>query len=132
MDEIRQMRRLATYPGLCHIRTYDGSNFDCNIEVSESRSHDKGGYVVNYSMKITRVDPQRHDGLTLKEWLSGLDAEYVYTIADTGHLIEESELPSGYTFTVDANGHLIMTVGESAVQSISFALNNGDLEVTIE
>lgn len=132
MDEIRQMRRLATYPGLCHIRTYDGSNFDCNIDVSESRSHDKGGYVVNYSMKITRVDPQGYDGLTLKEWLSGLDADYIYTIADTGHLIEESELPSGYTFTVDANGHLIMTVGESAVQSISFALNNGDLEVTIE
>lgn len=132
MDEIRQMRRLATYPGLCHIRTYDGSNFDCNIDVSESRSHDKGGYVVNYTMKITRVDPQGYDGMTLKEWLSGLDAEYIYTIANTGHLIEESELPSGYTFTVDANGHLIMTVGESAVQSISFALNNGELEVTIE
>jgi hypothetical protein len=132
MDEIRQMRRLATYPGLCHIRTYDGSNFDCNIDVSESRSHDKGGYIVNYTMKITRVDPQGYDGMTLKEWLSGLDAEYIYTIADTGHLIEESELPSGYTFTVDSNGHLIMTVGESAVQSISFALNNGELEVTIE
>ncbi len=132
MDEIRQMRRLATYPGLCHIRTYDGSNFDCNINVSESRSHDKGGYQVNYTMKITRVDPQGYDGMTMKEWLSGLDAEYIYTINDTGHLIEESELPSGYTFTVDANGHLIMTVGESAVQSISFALNNGELEVTIE
>lgn len=35
---IEQMRRLATYPGICHVRTPDGSSFSCDIQVSEKKS----------------------------------------------------------------------------------------------
>lgn len=66
-DSIASMRRLAVFPGICHIRTPDGSSFDADVQVSESRSYDAGGRV-EFSLSITRVDPEGYDGMTLAEW----------------------------------------------------------------
>lgn len=66
---IQAMRDLAEYEGVCHIRTQDGSNYHANLEVSESRSYQRAGKYVEFSITGTRVDPQELDGLTLAEWL---------------------------------------------------------------
>ncbi len=67
-EEIAALRRLAVYPGVCHVRTQDGSSFCANVQVSESRSHKSAGRKVDFSMDITRVDPEGLDGLTLEVW----------------------------------------------------------------
>ena len=67
-DEILAMRDLAEYVGICNIRTRDGSNFKGDVQVSESRNHGNGGYVADFSLKITRVDSEGYDGMTLEEW----------------------------------------------------------------
>ena len=66
-DAITLMRRLAVYPGICHVRTPDGSSFDADIEVTESRSYEKGR-IVDFALAITRVDPEGYAGMTLTEW----------------------------------------------------------------
>ena len=43
-DLIASMRRLAAYPGICHVRTVDGSSFAANVTVGESRSYEKAGF----------------------------------------------------------------------------------------
>ena len=68
--KIQQMRRLAMYPGLCHVRTQDGSSFTADVQVSESRNHGEGGYVATYSISITRVDPQELEGVSLADWIA--------------------------------------------------------------
>ena len=69
-DTMRKFRRLAVYPGICHIRTVDGSSFACDIQVSEDRSYDKDTVRAEYSLSVTRVDPEEPEGLTLAEWIS--------------------------------------------------------------
>lgn len=66
---MRQFRRLASYPGICHIRTVDGSSFACDIQVSEDRRYDQETVRADYSLSVTRVDPEELDGMTLAEWL---------------------------------------------------------------
>ena len=65
---IQAMRRLATHAGICHLRTKDGSNIACDIQVSESYKQDNAHKIVEFTLKITRVDNQRLDGMTLEEW----------------------------------------------------------------
>lgn len=65
---IRLMRRLAVYDGICHVRTPEGSSFAADVQVSEDRSYDTAGKIVGFSLSITRVDPERLDGMTLAEW----------------------------------------------------------------
>lgn len=74
-ETIRLIKELATYEGLCHVRTKDGSNYLANVEVSENIPYqpyyDKDGNFTklgSYSFSITRVDPQEEDGMTLAEW----------------------------------------------------------------
>lgn len=67
-ETIESMRRLATYVGICHVRTIDGSSFAANVDVQEGYSHDTGNLIANFSMKITRVDPQQLEGMTLHDW----------------------------------------------------------------
>lgn len=69
-ETMRKFRRLATYPGICHIRTVDGSSFACDIQVSEDRSYDTGIFKAEYSLSVTRVDPEDLDGLTYAEWVT--------------------------------------------------------------
>lgn len=66
LDQIETIRDLAEYPGICHVRTPDGSSFNADIQVSESRPYDKKR--VNYSFEIKKVDPQGYEGMTLEEW----------------------------------------------------------------
>ncbi len=74
---IRLIKELATYEGLCHVRTKDGSNYIANVEVNENVPYqpyyDKEGKFTklgSYSFSITKVDPQSdYDGMTLAEWL---------------------------------------------------------------
>lgn len=68
MDSILQMRRLAVSPTECHIRTPDGSSYTADIQVSESSGTDTRNLIYDYSLKITRIDTERLDGLTLEEW----------------------------------------------------------------
>lgn len=67
-DMIRSLRDLAEYPGICRVRTTDGSNYAADVQVSEDRSHTDLQMKASYSFKITRVDPQGLDGMTLAEW----------------------------------------------------------------
>jgi hypothetical protein len=69
-DTMRKFRRLAAYPGICHIRTVDGSSFKCDIQVSEDRRYDANIIRAEYSLSVTRVDPEELDGLTYAEWIS--------------------------------------------------------------
>ena len=60
-------RRMAEYPGLCHIRTLDGSNYYADIQISESIPYDETP-TNSYSFNITRVDSDGYDGIELNEW----------------------------------------------------------------
>lgn len=74
-DMLQDVRRLAEYPGLCHIRTADGSSYSGNVEVSEDRVHDDQEMVVNYSLATTRVDSEELDGMTLEQYEEGDEEE---------------------------------------------------------
>lgn len=67
---VQQMRRLAAYPGICHVRTPEGSSFAANVEVSESRDLAQGMGLVNFTLNFTRVDPDGLDGLTYEDWIA--------------------------------------------------------------
>ena len=66
-DTIEIFRRLADYPGICHVRTLDGSNYYADVQVNESYSHDSPD-LISYSFNITRVEGDGYDGIELKEW----------------------------------------------------------------
>ena len=67
-DKIYKMRRLATYPAICHVRTPDGSSFAADIQVTEAWSSDKHLGFAEYTLDITRVDGEDLDGMTLDAW----------------------------------------------------------------
>ena len=72
---IEQVRRLAIYPGICHVRTPDGSSFAANINVSEDRDEKMINKLAKYSLEITRVDSQSLDGMTYQEWIDQIGEE---------------------------------------------------------
>ena len=59
-DTITALRRLATFEGICQVRTSDGSSFAADIQVSEGR--ESRALAVEYSLTITRVDSESLDG----------------------------------------------------------------------
>ena len=63
------MRLLATYPGVCHVRTPDGSSFAANIDVSEDRGDKMIRQLAKFSLEITKVDQEDVDGMTYEEWI---------------------------------------------------------------
>ena len=67
-EEIASLRRLAEYTGVCHVRTQDGSSFDADIQVSESRTYQTSGKKAEFSLQITRIDPAGLDGIPLSVW----------------------------------------------------------------
>ena len=67
-ETIEAVRRLAVYPGLCHIRTKEGSSYPADVQVSESYAVSNGHKIADFSLKITRVDSEELDGMTLAEW----------------------------------------------------------------
>lgn len=70
-DTVEAMRRLSVYTGICHVRTPDGSSYPADVQVSESWNSDKAGKAAEFSLNITRVDPEGMDGMTLMEWIDG-------------------------------------------------------------
>lgn len=60
---IQAMRRLAEYPGICHIRTKDGSNYTADIQVQEKYTQGTAHKIANFTLKVTRVDSQEQDGI---------------------------------------------------------------------
>lgn len=70
-DAIRTLRALASYPGICHVRTKDGSSYAADVQVGDEISYDKAGKVVSASLTITRVDPEGYDGMSLADWEEG-------------------------------------------------------------
>lgn len=67
-DLVETMRRLATWTGICHVRTKDGSSYAANVEVGDKFNYASGVRTTDYSLKITRVEPESYDGITLDEW----------------------------------------------------------------
>lgn len=67
-DMLQDVRRLAVYAGLCHVRTADGSSYAADVQVSEDRAHDEQEMVANYSLSITRVDSQEFEGIALAQY----------------------------------------------------------------
>ena len=67
-EQIRMMRELAVYTGVCHVRTTDGSSYTADVQVSEDRDHDDYGKLASFSLTITRVDAETLDGLTYQQW----------------------------------------------------------------
>jgi translation initiation factor IF-2 len=67
-DTIEAMRRLATYAGICHVRTKDGSSYAADVQVSESYAQDSAHKIVTFNLSITRVDSDGYDGMTYAEW----------------------------------------------------------------
>lgn len=74
-DLIETMRRLAVYPGICHVRTKDGSSYPADVQVSESYQYSQGQKIAGFSLSITRVDQEELDGMTLDEWNEVHDEE---------------------------------------------------------
>ena len=67
---IAAMRRLAAYPGICHVRTVDGSSFAADVQVSESGSYERAGKIAAFSLEIKQVDTQSLDGMLQTEWVA--------------------------------------------------------------
>lgn len=67
-ETIEEMRRLAVYPGICHIRTKDGSSYAADVQVGESYAQDTAHKIVAFNLTITRVDSEGYEGMTLAEW----------------------------------------------------------------
>lgn len=65
-DELMDLRDLANYAGLAHIRTPDGSSFACDIQVSEDMSYND--HKATYNLTIKGVGTQEPDGMTLDQW----------------------------------------------------------------
>ena len=75
LNQIAMIRDLAEWPGICHVRTPDGSSFNANVQVSESRPYK--GLAITYTFNIKKVDPEGFEGMTLDQWnsLHGLNEE---------------------------------------------------------
>jgi len=67
-DTAKMMRKLSDYPGLCHVRTPEGSSFAADIQTSESRVFDNSTRAIQFSLNIQKVDPEGLEGLTLEDW----------------------------------------------------------------
>lgn len=67
-ETIEAMRRLATYAGICHVRTKDGSSYAADVQVSEDYSVDTAHKIASFDLDITRVDSEELDGMTIAEW----------------------------------------------------------------
>ena len=67
-EQIQIFRRLAVYPGICHVRTPEGSSFAADVQVTEKITHADGGQKAAFTLSITRVDPESLDGVPYEDW----------------------------------------------------------------
>lgn len=66
-DIVSALRRLGEHIGHCHVRTPEGSSFPADVQESDSWDSG-GGSISTVKLTITRVDPERVDGMTYAEW----------------------------------------------------------------
>ena len=69
-EDFRNLRRLADYTGICHVRTPEGSSFNADVQVGDSISFSEAGRLVHATLTCTRIDPAQLDGMTYEEWSS--------------------------------------------------------------
>ena len=69
-EDFRNLRRLADYTGICHVRTPEGSSFSADVQVGDSISYSEAGRLVHATLTCTRVDAVEPDGVTYEEWTS--------------------------------------------------------------
>lgn len=67
-DMMSAIRRLAVYPGVCHVRTPDGSSYTANIDIRDDREEKWVPRLSKVSLTIKKVDAEGFDGMTLEEW----------------------------------------------------------------
>ena len=65
---IKALRRLGRHAGLCHLRTLDGASFSCDIQVQDNNKYGQNIGKTEYTLSVTRVDPEEPDGETLESW----------------------------------------------------------------
>lgn len=63
------LRLLAEYPGICHVRTPDGSSYAADVQVSDGLGYDTAGRLDAFTLEITRVDSEELDGIPYSEWV---------------------------------------------------------------
>ena len=68
-ENMAKMRRLSEYNGLCHVRTQDGSSYTADVQVTNGTGYDSGGNVAEFTLQITRIEPEALDGLPYSEWV---------------------------------------------------------------
>lgn len=68
-ENIESVRRLAVYPGACHVRTPDGSSYTANVDVKENREDRQINKLAKISLDITKVNSEGADGMTYAEWI---------------------------------------------------------------
>ena len=74
-EQIEALRRLANYPGVCHVRTPDGSSFSADVQVKDDREEKWTHRLSKTSLTITKVDHVNLDGLTYDQWLETQNIE---------------------------------------------------------
>ena len=67
-ENVELLRRLAIYPGICNVRTPDGSSFAANINVNDDREEKWTTQLAKISLDITKCDSEGEDGKTYAEW----------------------------------------------------------------
>lgn len=63
------LRLLADYPGICHVRTPDGSNFYADIQVKDDREERWVNKKSKITLTYTRVDYDDYDAIPYSEWI---------------------------------------------------------------
>lgn len=73
LEVIRNMRRLAEYAGVCHVRTPDGSSFFADIQVSENRDERQINKLASFDLSITRIDNVNDDSELYSDYIKHAD-----------------------------------------------------------
>lgn len=68
-DTVRLIRKLAAYPGVCHVRTPEGSSYSANVVVTDDREEKWVNKLSKVSLEITKVDDTGFDGMLYSDWI---------------------------------------------------------------
>jgi hypothetical protein len=71
-DEVtfRKLREIAEYPGICHIRTGDGTSYGCDLQVSYADNYNT--VVTEVSLTAQKVDEERTSLETVTAYVNTL------------------------------------------------------------
>lgn len=67
----QDLRDLAEHDGICRLRTIDGTNIACNIDVSDNSTYNSLEHKHDITLSYTKVDNYEDDGVTYDEWIVG-------------------------------------------------------------